>query len=141
MARVSKSPIDEYGEIRLARFYALLAKGLFRVEAGRAAQIDPGKVDRWLRAGDKGAEHCVTFARRVRGAEAALVEKELDAIRAADDYRARVWFLERRFPKQWGPRGDGDAEVTAGQVDELREKLRDRLEAIIGQRDTAAGDS
>lgn len=141
MARVSVSPVAEYGEIRLARFYALLAKGLFRVEACRAAQIDPGRVDRWLRAGEQGAEAFVEFTRRVREAEAELVEHELDMIRKADDYRARVWFLERRFPRQWGPRGDGDAEVTAGQVDELREKLRDRLEAIIGQRDTAAGDS
>ncbi len=114
--------------------------GLFRVEACRAAQIDPGKVDRWLRAGDKGTAQYVKFARQLRETEATLVAEEIKAIRSSDDYRARTWFLERRFPKLWGSRSEGDSELTAGHVEGLREKLLERLEAVFEQR-TAAGDS
>jgi len=135
------TPEDVYGEVRLRRFFELLARGLFRVEACRAAQLDPGKVDRWLRAGDKGAEHCSGFARRVREVEAGLVDTELKVIRATDDYRARIWFLERRFPNQWAAGAGGDSEMPAGQVDDLRSKLLERLEAIIGKPDAAASDS
>lgn len=138
MPRKYESPVEQVGELRIKRFIELITAGLFRVEACRAAQIDPRAVDRWLRAGDKGVELYLSFARRVREAEAGLVVDELKRLRLSDDYRARTWFLERRFPKQWGSQGSGDDELTAGQVDELRDKLRDRLGAIVEQRTAAA---
>lgn len=84
----------------------MLAQGVPVKVAAAATEVSPRSVRRWLREGDlreRVAEVRATEREDVRAdaiTEARLVVLILRA--AQTDWRASAWFLERRWPEQWG---------------------------------------
>lgn len=95
MARPSK-----YTPERVARIVEALEGGNTRRAAAAAGGIDQATFDRWIL-------RYAHFAADVRAAESKAELVHVEAIRhaAADgDWRASAWWLERRYPDDWGRR-------------------------------------
>lgn len=80
--------------------------GLSYKLAAHRAGVSYDTLNRWRRAGDfPGAspELC-GFCERLRQAEAQAAERHVSNIEAAGqkDWKAAAWFLERRFPEDFG---------------------------------------
>lgn len=100
------------------RVLAAIRMGATYELAARAGGISHDTLTRWRQhahddstdgAAPEACEACV-FCVAFTRVEAEAAEQALDAINRAmlDDWRAAAWFLERRYPQEWG-KGGGDA--------------------------------
>lgn len=78
--------------------------------AAELAQTADVTVRRWRRFGLEGREPYATFLARYNVAKKEIIDHALRTIRNAktkhgtDDWKALAWWLERRFPKDFGQR-------------------------------------
>lgn len=93
-------------EARTKKIVDLITAGNFRSVACAAAGIDTKTLCNWLRRADAGEEPYATFASKLE-----LAEAEIEASAAKlllhkfgrMNHHALMMWLERRFPKRWGP--------------------------------------
>jgi len=99
------------------RIVEALERGHFHNFAARYAGIDPDTLARYMIKGEKPDAPAMfrEFHDAVKKAEATYVDDSLQTIRQHEDWRARAWHLERRFPKyfvrQPDPASGGDDPV------------------------------
>jgi hypothetical protein len=76
--------------------------------AARSAGIGPTTLFEWRAHGKRGEEPYATLVAKLDAALAQWVEDNLVAIQVAGErsWQALAWLLERRLPKEWGPRRD-----------------------------------
>lgn len=90
---------------RAEKLLAAVRKGVPYVHAAAAAGVSFDTFNRWRLKGenDEGEEYC-EFCEQLAAAESEaaslLVSRIVEASRK--DWRAAVWMLQRRFPKEWG---------------------------------------
>ena len=122
------------------RIVAAIRAGNYAEPSARSAGISPATFYRWMERGEKqrrGIYH--DFYEEVRRAEADAEVEAVARVRKgmADDWRACMNFLERRYPKRWRRReshehsGGLDLQVGAEMLDdpETRRALREALRA------------
>ena len=83
----------------------MLAEGVPVKLAAAATEVSPRSIRRWLHEGDL-RERVAEVRATERQVEDAITEARLVVLilRAAQtDWRASAWWLERRYPQQWGP--------------------------------------
>jgi hypothetical protein len=114
---------------REALIDAVRAGGFLRTACDRAGVSHPALVRwgrRWLR-GDAEARPLDEFFRKLAAAAADAESESLEQVRGGGkDWRAHVWFLERRYPRRWGRKpAKAKARKPAGNplIDELRNAL------------------
>lgn len=82
-----------------------LSQGTTLREAARLAGVGRTTLHRWLSRGRRDAEGPFRdFRNRVREISTLTHMESLVHIRRSGDWRAHAWFLERRYPRQWGKR-------------------------------------
>jgi hypothetical protein len=90
-----------------------LRAGAYSAEAAAHAGVSVRTFQRWRSRGelDEADERYRTFAERVAKAEADAKVHSIGIVRTAmsEDWRAAAWFLEHRWPHEWGRR---NVEVT-----------------------------
>ena len=92
----------------IAKFCEAIGNGLYFEQAAVRAGISKVTAYKWLERGESGEEPFATFVNAFKEAEAKAQEDALNEIRNApggkDAYpwQSRAWFLERRWPKQYG---------------------------------------
>jgi hypothetical protein len=101
---------------------ALLKTGQYRETACHAAGVSVRVLRDWVTRGEEGDERWSEFAQRVREAESDCEINAVTQILSVDDWRARTWWLERRFPTRWG-----DAKAASARVEAERETILDAL--------------
>ena len=83
----------------------MLAEGVPVKLAAAATEVSPRSIRRWLHEGDL-RERVAEVRATEREEKDAITEARLVVLilRAAQtDWRASAWWLERRYPQQWGP--------------------------------------
>jgi transposase-like protein len=108
------------------RLVASLRSGQQRNAACGAAGIAKTTLRDWLRQAEAGNEMFIPLALEVAKAEAECEARAVASIQVQgrEDWRALAWYLERRFPLQWG-----DVRGHAAKLDAEREAMMD---AFIG---------
>ena len=89
---------------RAEKLLAAVRKGVPYVHAAAAAGISFDTFNRWRQKGENGegeeyCEFCEQLAQAESEAVSLLVGRIMEASRK--DWRAAVWMLQRRFPKEW----------------------------------------
>jgi transposase len=100
--------------------------------AAMRAGISPRTVYRWMERGRReGIGRCYEFMSAVKKALAEYQLTLQQQIAAADQWQAKAWLLERRFPKQWGRKvykqtvvKDKGADESGRSVTEIIERAR-----------------
>lgn len=110
--------------------------GMYAKAAVEGAGITEATYYRWLERGRQGEEPFESFLADVEQASAAATLNMLDTIRKAaeTDWRAAAWFLERRFPDQWGrhSRSSREDEVAVTESPEaVREQVLRRIQVLM----------
>jgi len=90
----------------------IIARGNYHKVAIDVLGIDKGTWYEWMRQGEIDANKGVNslkaeFFNSIKKAEADAIDRNLTIIqRAADggNWQASAWFLERKYPEQWGKR-------------------------------------
>lgn len=108
------------------RLVASLKSGQQRKAACAAAGIHPRTLRDWMARADAGDESLAALALDVGKAEADCESRAVASIQVQgrEDWRALAWYLERRFPLQWG-----DVRGHAAKLDAEREAM---VDAFIG---------
>lgn len=135
------------------KIYALLARGNRLDTAAAAVGIARSTLHEWLRKGRK--EPKGVYGVFVAKAEQAMALAEADAVNTvtiagAAHWQARAWWLERKFPEQWGRRDTHLVQTQVkGELEGMLNKLQstlspeeyERVLAIIAARDDGAGEA
>lgn len=112
-----------------AELCAWLYHGNYLETAASLVGLAPDTVRKWLRRGIReGSGRYHTFALAVQKSEAEAAARSLNRIRAAGErgvWKADAWFLERKFPQQWGRWERVTVEDIGGQQD-ARNIMRDK---------------
>lgn len=87
------------------------AGGVSKLVAARAHGVTDNTVAEWVRRGEGRDDRPPTplmtwFAAEMRKAEAQFIESLAVAIVQDDDWHAKAWTLERRFPEEYGRPAD-----------------------------------
>jgi transposase len=89
-----------------------ISKGASRRAAAQAAGIGKTTLMNWLHEGRRegGSATMVQFVAEVEQAEAQAAVAACIAVQNAwsSDWRSAAWFLERRYPQEWGRRAQVD---------------------------------
>jgi len=128
------------------RICRILREGNTRRTAAALVGIDEETFRRWMYLGERGREPYRAFYAAVKNAEEEAVQSRIAVIqKAAQDgnWQAAAWWLERKFPAEWGRIDRVQAEITGkdggplqvSRVDglseaEMRELLRQALESL-----------
>lgn len=125
-----------------------LERGSYRGHAITAAGLAERTVMRWLEIGRDEVQRCdyedvpLSFYRHiwqcVMRAEVVPISRSLQVIHQAaarGGWRAAAWFLERRYPDEWGPRGtawqrEREAEQQTVSVEALDAKIMAMIAAL-----------
>ena len=108
----------------------VIGQGAYLRTACQAAGISEDSLILWRKKGEAGEEPYHGFSVALKQAEANNVTRRLARIEAAaieGNWTADAWYLERRYPDEWGrrvqeQRHSGSIEVT-GAREELARKL------------------
>lgn len=134
-------------EIADALVSTLQKYGLFDNQIAILNNVAPYTLEYWLKVGlrENAAEPYRSFAERYTKAKIIDEGENLIKIKEASDpqpqgmkpgdFRARAWYLERRYPKRWnpafvpptGPSEDIDPEALLKQLDEQHDNLVDLI--------------
>ena len=118
------------------KLVALVEKGHYNTMAARGAGIGVRSFQRWLAKGEEANERLNSgqpiepdeerywhLWQRINKAQAQAADDALTAIRAAwesgQQWTAAAWYLERKYPGEWGRR----TEVAVGPNDRMTEIL------------------
>jgi hypothetical protein len=117
---------------RSDRLIELLRAGQNRESACAAVGIASRTLRRWLTDAETGSDkRLARFARAVLEAESDSKTRAVTQLQlhGKKDWRALAWWLERRFPKEWG-----DHRTVTMRVEEERETILDVLQRALQQR-------
>lgn len=120
---------DDFNEVAERRILESVREGSTLQMAARSAGISPRTLRRWR-------DRYPDFDRKVQRAKAEAGERALGVIQeAADkgDWRAASWWLEKRFPEQYGETDDLPEE----EVREFTEAVRSTIRECFDECDTA----
>jgi hypothetical protein len=89
------------------------------------AGIDETTFSRWMAAGEKGKQPFADFAKAVKKAEEEAVRKHVAVITKAAEknWQAAAWWLERRYPADFGKKDNIDLALAGDVKIELSFKL------------------
>lgn len=93
----------------------ILREGNTRRTAAALVGIEEETLSRWLAAGAKGKEPYAQLYQAVKNAEEEAVRSRIAIIRKAAEegnWQAAAWWLERKFPVEWGKQEKLRAELT-----------------------------
>ena len=101
-----------------------LRSGCLREDAARYAGIHPDTLSTWYRAGAsvEAEDHLREFHREVQKTERSVKIRLLGIIQQAanEDWKAGAWYLERKFPDEFGRRDrlrlDGEHKIETTHV-------------------------
>lgn len=91
-----------------AQIISALASGAFKKHAANAAGVTERTLNNWLRRGEEGEEPYASFVAEVDTAIARDALRNQAVIsqaavgKAAGDWKAAAWNLERKFPRLYG---------------------------------------
>jgi transposase len=116
-------------------------QGMYVKSAVEGAGITEATYYRWLERGRRGEEPFESFLIDVEQASAEATLDALGVIRKAaeTDWRAAAWFLERRFPGQYGKHARSSREDETVAFDSVAtdaEEVLRRLGVLIAHAET-----
>jgi len=96
---------SKFSEEIVRKLIASIQAGNYIETACRYAGISHTTFYRWLEKGEKSRSGKFRdFVRQIEEALAISEQKMVLEINKAEDWRAKAWLLERRFPERWGRR-------------------------------------
>lgn len=95
----------KYSKDKARVFCNYLREAITIEGACQAANISRRTYYRWM-------EQIPEFKELVNAAEADIEAECATDIKRSDDWRAKAWFLERRFPQRWGVKRELEVNVT-----------------------------
>lgn len=103
----------------------ILREGNPRRTAAILAGIDERTFQRWMAAGEKGKKPFDAFVVAVKKAEEEAVRKHVAVITKAAEknWQAAAWWLERRYPADFGKKDNIDLSLAGDVKIELAFKL------------------
>lgn len=116
------------------KFIEMFLAGSFREPACRELGVTYKTFSRWMSRGRREPETIFgEFRLAVGAAEARSQNRMLSRIQAAslEDWKAAAWFLERKYPRRYGPKGGeyGDMKKKAERAEKAMGDLAKVLEA------------
>ncbi len=93
-------------DVTAERIVKSVSEGMTWALAARSAGVGPSTLREWKQRARDGEERYAAFLARLERAEVEAAQQALSAIRAAGldpkHWTANAWFLERRFPTEFG---------------------------------------
>lgn len=112
----------------------VVSQGAYLRTACQAAGVSEDSLHRWRRQGATGEEPFHSFCVALEQAEANSVTRRLARIEAAAEngnWTADAWYLERRYPDEWGRRVQEQRHSGSIEVSGAREELARKLSAGV----------
>lgn len=94
------------------KFVSVIRRGSYRETAAAACGIPPRTLRDWMREAHKGREPYASWMRAVEEAEAEVEESAVASVLSEADWKARAWYLARKFPQRWAEKSFSDVAVT-----------------------------
>ena len=130
--RKRRSKLELQPDVR-TKILSVLSVGASRQTAYQLANLSPQTFHNWMRRGQEGEEPFKSFAEAVTAAELNVKTDYLSIIQHAarsGDWKAASWFLERRFPKDYGHLVKVEADVTVRPALDLSKLDDDELSQL-----------
>ena len=102
----------------------LVAQGNYPSSACEQVGVPSGTFFGWLKRGETTSdEPYKSFAGALRMAESISESNAIAEIVESTDWRARAWFLERRYPDRWNAKTNSEDSNAIGLIELLRNRL------------------
>lgn len=115
-----------FTEERRKKILESVAEGNYRVDAADLAGIHPSTLQGWLRKGrkEKAGEY-FDFFMAIVNAENTVKTKCIKGVLESGekDSKNYQWYLERKFPEQWG-KDTYNLKLMQKEMDEIKAELR-----------------
>lgn len=139
VGRSGRSPAVQLSLSVIGDIESAVLAGNWIETAAAYAGVHRRSLYRWLRRGDECSDLspdeltpldrlCVELQRRVSLAEALIEDECARTLARHQEWRARAWYLERRFPARWGRQPED--RVSDGLEVEDRRAAMQRLQAL-----------
>lgn len=125
-----------------------MLRGLYIIDACNLYGVGRTTWYHWLKMGRQFPDkypQCVKFLNMVLRATSKVQDEFVKPIKTAapTDWKAAAWFLEHRFPKQWGKRDQVDFNFNENDIEDITKKteaeLIDELESLDAAIDEIEG--
>ena len=102
----------------------LVAQGNYPSSACEQAGVPNSTFFGWLKRGESTQEEPYhSFALAIRVSESISEASAIAEIVESSDWRARAWFLERRYPDRWSQKNNGEDSSAIGLIELLKSRL------------------
>ena len=102
----------------------LVAQGNYPSSACEQVGVPNSTFFGWLKRGETTQEEPYkSFAGALRMAESISESSAIAEIVESPDWRARAWFLERRYPDRWSQKNNTEQSEALGLIEMLRDRL------------------
>ena len=102
----------------------LVAQGNYPSSACEQVGVPNSTFFGWLKRGESTQEEPYhSFAGALRMAESISESSAIAEIVESTDWRARAWFLERRYPDRWSQKNNNESSEAIGLIEMLRHRL------------------
>ncbi len=139
LRRPSGRPL-EFNQAAAEIILDLLQKGNFLETAATYAGVTARTVRNWMRWGrHRRSAELAEFYKRVMQARAMAEVADLEKIKAATDWKATAWRMERRNPKAWGRKRVITIHTGTQRRRRSREEIEREMADILGEDHASVG--
>tara|TARA_R110000823_G_scaffold18273_4_gene57203 strand:+ start:1205 stop:1678 length:474 start_codon:yes stop_codon:yes gene_type:complete len=102
----------------------LVSRGNYPSSACEQVGVPNSTFFGWIKRGEAtNEEPYYSFAKALRMAESISESNAISEIVESQDWRARAWYLERRFQDRWSQKANSEGSEALGLIEMLRDRL------------------